>query len=92
LSQSRRRQKSRSRGCRAALLAADGPDLIVTAARLETALAELNEGDRLTQRIVGFQPGEERPAPVGGRMPGRAGWTGGFPVAANVTVVPESGP
>lgn len=46
---------------RAALLAVtDGAGTVVTAAHLDAALNELNEGGRLAQRLLGFhRPGEE---------------------------------
>jgi DNA polymerase III delta prime subunit len=52
---------------KAAVLAAAGSTgdrLVVTAAHLESALAELNEGCRLAQRIVGFRPDDEPSAPT----------------------------
>ena len=43
----------------AVLAAAEGPGLIVTGAHFEAALAELDEGGRLAQRLLGFRPAEE---------------------------------
>jgi hypothetical protein len=40
---------------------ADVADVVVTAAHLETALAELEEGGRLAQRLLGLRPGEPTP-------------------------------
>lgn len=43
----------------AVLAATEGGDLVVTGAHLEMALEELNEGGRLAQRLLGFQPAGE---------------------------------
>ncbi|HEV8637770.1 MAG TPA: AAA family ATPase [Chloroflexota bacterium] len=65
---------------KAALLAAeDGAGLVATGAHLEAAMAELNEGGRLAQRLLGFRPLEAaEPHPPGPHpMPPT-----GFPIAA----------
>lgn len=47
---------------KATLLAAtDEPGLVVTGAHLEAALADLDEGGRLAQRLLGFRPEQEPP-------------------------------
>jgi len=52
----------------AVALQIDG-DMVVTAAHSETALAELNQGGRLAQRLLGFRPMQEEPeAGVPGRL------------------------
>jgi ATP-dependent 26S proteasome regulatory subunit len=43
----------------ALLAAAEGSGTTVTGAHLEAALAELDEGGRLAQRLLGFRPGQE---------------------------------
>ncbi|HEV2235969.1 MAG TPA: hypothetical protein VGR57_04825, partial [Ktedonobacterales bacterium] len=48
----------------AAAASADGTEqagLVVTSAHLEMALAELDEGGRLAQRLLGLRPGEPTP-------------------------------
>ena len=65
---------------KAALLAAlDGEDANVTAAHLETALAELSEGGRLAQHILGFGPEREPPGAADPAPPRTAPATG-YPV------------
>ena len=60
---------------KAAVLAAEqGAGPVVTGAHLETALAELDEGGRLAQRLLGFRPGQDTPAPFRPTVPT------GFPV------------
>jgi hypothetical protein len=61
--------------------AAEQADLVVTAAHLETALAELDEGGRLAQRLLGLRPGEPTPgtAELSPPMPPMA--STGFPVS-----------
>ncbi|HEX6510367.1 MAG TPA: AAA family ATPase, partial [Chloroflexota bacterium] len=57
------------------LAAIEGADMIVTGAHVEAALAELDEGGRLAQRLLGFRPVQEhaesleRPIPPGSMMP-----------------------
>jgi hypothetical protein len=65
--------------------AAEQADLVVTAAHLETALAELDEGGRLAQRLLGLRPGEPTPgaAELAPPMPPLA--PTGFPVSHPVT-------
>jgi DNA polymerase III delta prime subunit len=56
----------------AAAESADGAehrDLVVTAAHLETALAELDEGGRLAQRLLGLHPGEPTPGGAAEQSP-----------------------
>ena len=60
---------------KAAVLAAEeGAAPAVTGAQLETALAELDEGGRLAQRLLGFRSGQKSPEPSRPTMPT------GFPV------------
>ena len=47
----------------ALLAAADGAGMVVTVAHVEAALAELSEGGRLAQRILGFRSAHEPPGP-----------------------------
>jgi hypothetical protein len=60
-------------------------DVVVTAAHLETALAELDEGGRLAQRLLGLRQGEPTPGaaelmpPIGSMAPT------GFPVSHTLT-------
>jgi hypothetical protein len=48
----------------AVIAATEGADLVVTGAHLETALAELDEGGRLAQRLLGFRAADEVDAPT----------------------------
>jgi AAA+ superfamily predicted ATPase len=65
---------------KAALLAAlDGEDANFIAAHLETALAELSEGGRLAQHILGFGPEREPPGAADPAPPRTAPATG-YPV------------
>jgi hypothetical protein len=43
----------------ATLAAVEGADMVVTGAHLEMALAELDEGRRLAQHLLGFYPAQE---------------------------------
>jgi hypothetical protein len=64
---------------RAALLAAEaGMGTIVSGSHLEAALAELNEGGKLAQRLLGFRPSGEPPSLTGTPTP-RQAWPTGFP-------------
>jgi cell division protease FtsH len=64
---------------------AEQADLVVTTAHLETALAELDEGGRLAQPLLGLRPGEPTPgaAELMPPMPPLA--PTGFPVSHTVT-------
>ena len=67
---------------KAAVLAApDGADMVVTGAHLEAALAELQEGGRLAQRLLGFGPAQEPADHAGVSSPSRPVTPTGFPVA-----------
>lgn len=65
----------------AILAAAEGGEMVVTHRHLDEALAELDEGGRLAQRLLGFRPevegGEEGMAVTGFPAPSavRTGWT-----------------
>lgn len=69
---------------KATLLAAtDAPEVVVTGRHLEAAMAELNEGGRLAQRILGFRPSAESfsqptPSPVQ-----RSSGPTGFPIGGS---------
>src|SRR5260221_7051652 len=67
---------------------ADVADVVVTAAHLETALAELDEGGRLAQRLLGLRPGEPTPgaAELAPPPPLRALAPTGFPMPVSHTV------
>jgi ATP-dependent 26S proteasome regulatory subunit len=64
---------------------AEHADLVVTAAHLETALAELDEGGRLAQRLLGLRPGEPTPGAAELSPPMRPMAPTGFPVSHTVT-------
>jgi hypothetical protein len=70
---------------------AEHADVVVTAAHLETALAELDEGGRLAQRLVGLRPSELTPGAAELAPPMRPMAPTGFPVRHTVTriVSPE---
>jgi SpoVK/Ycf46/Vps4 family AAA+-type ATPase len=77
---------------KAAVLAAaestDGAELagvVVTAAHLETALAELDEGGRLAQRLLGLRPSEPTPGAAELSPPMRPMAPTGFPVSHTFT-------
>jgi ATP-dependent 26S proteasome regulatory subunit len=79
---------------KAAVLAAaestDGAELagvVVTAAHLETALAELDEGGRLAQRLLGLRPSEPTPGAAELSPPMRPMAPTGFPVSHTFTRV-----
>lgn len=63
----------------AVLAAAEGEGMVVTGAHLEAALAELAEGGRLAQRLLGFHAGSE-PARAAPPPPSPVAAIG-FPVA-----------
>jgi hypothetical protein len=63
---------------KAALLAAEAGEGAVTGAHLETAMADLDEGGRLAQRLLGFRPLLEPPEGPAGV---HAGVATGFPAA-----------
>jgi hypothetical protein len=61
--------------------------MVVTGAHLETALAELDAGGRLAQRLLGFHPAQE---PIGVREtpgPSRPLAPTGFPAGRAAKVV-----
>jgi DNA polymerase III delta prime subunit len=62
----------------AVLAAAEGAGLVVTNAYMEMALAELDEGGRLAQRLLGFRP-ETELGDAGGAAPTHRGAPTGFP-------------
>jgi len=61
-------------------------EVVVTGAHLEAALAELQEGGRLAQRLLGFRPAQESADHVGSPSPSRPVAPTGFPVATAWTV------
>jgi hypothetical protein len=72
----------------AAAEGADGAaqaDVVVTAAHLATALAELDEGGRLAQRLLGLRPGEPTPGAAEPGFAMRPMVPTGFPVSHTVT-------
>jgi hypothetical protein len=67
---------------------ADGTEqagMVVTTAHLETALAELDEGGRLAQRLLGLRPGEPAPGVDEGTVPRRLTAPTGFPESQVLT-------
>ena len=72
---------------KAAVLAAtertDGAGVVVTAAHLEAALAELDEGGRLAQRLLGLRPGEPTPGAAELSPSARPMAPTGFPVVSH---------
>lgn len=65
---------------KAAVIAAiDGNGNTVRSGHLETALAELQEGGRLAQRLLGFRSPEEEYGSSEGVGPRRSQWPTGFP-------------
>jgi len=66
---------------KAAVLAAlEREDLVVTGAHLEMALAELDEGGRLAQRLLGFTPPQEVIPPGAAPPSSRSMPPTGFPM------------
>ncbi len=63
----------------AVLAATDGAGVVVTGEQLEAALAELDEGGRLAQRLLGFRAEPEPAGPDVMPMPPRAIRPTGFP-------------
>jgi SpoVK/Ycf46/Vps4 family AAA+-type ATPase len=63
---------------------AEHTELVVTAAHLETALAELDEGARLAQRLLGLRPGEPTPGAAELSPPMRPVAPTGFPTGHTV--------
>jgi hypothetical protein len=61
-------------------------EVVVTAAHIEAALAELDEGGRLAQRLLGLRPGEPTPgaAELAAPAPMRPMAPTGFPVSHTV--------
>jgi hypothetical protein len=78
---------------KAAVLAAaepaDGAGVVVTAAHLEAALAELDEGGRLAQRLLGLRPSEPTPGSAEQPPSARPMAPTGFPVSHIVTRIIE---
>jgi hypothetical protein len=67
---------------------ADGAEqagVVVTTAHLETALAELDEGGRLAQRLLGLRPGEPALGADEGSVPRRPMAPTGFPASHSLT-------
>ncbi len=64
---------------------AEHAEMVVTAAHLETALAELDEGGRLAQRLLGLRPSEPTPGAAELPPPTRPLAPTGFPVSHTVT-------
>jgi hypothetical protein len=68
--------------------AVEHADMVVTAAHLETALAELDEGGRLAQRLLGLRPGEPTPGAAELSPPMRPMAPTGFPAShAGIRIV-----
>ena len=70
----------------AVLAAAEGAGAVVTSTHLEAALAELQEGGRLAQRLLGFRSGQEPEEPA---QPPPSPWPPaptGYPSAGITTV------
>ena len=63
----------------AVLVAAEGAGMVVTGAHLEAALAELDEGGRLAQRLLGFRPAQEAAGAAETPGPTRPTAPTGFP-------------
>ncbi len=61
-------------------------DLVVTGAHLEMALAELDEGGRLAQRLLGFNPAQDVNAAGAALPPSRPMPHTGFPVGGTAVV------
>lgn len=74
----------------AVLAAAEGGGAVVTGAHLETALAELAEGGRLAQRLLGFRPPQESAGLPPTSAPPRPPPTG-FPAGATPLARVEPG-
>lgn len=65
---------------KAAVLAAlEGPEMVVTGAHVEEALAELDEGGRLAQRLLGFRPDEAGAGAMEDGSGAARRWRTGFP-------------
>jgi hypothetical protein len=60
---------------------AERTDVVVTSAHMETALAELDEGGRLAQRLLGLRPGESTPGAAELSPSMQPRMPTGFPVA-----------
>jgi hypothetical protein len=73
----------------ATLAAAEGAAMVVTGAHLETALAELDEGGRLAQRLLGFRPAQEPAGKVDTADPTRPTAPTGFPTVPAARWRPE---
>ncbi len=71
----------------ALLAAAEGADVAVTSAHLEAALADVNAGGRLAQRILGFRPPHDPAGPPDAPFPGRPMAPTGFPLGAITTTI-----
>jgi hypothetical protein len=71
------------------LAAAEGAGMVVTNAHLETALAELDEGGRLAQRLLGFRPPQEPTGTAATVGPSRAPAPTGFPAGMAARWRPE---
>jgi hypothetical protein len=73
----------------ATLAAVEGAGMVVTNAHLETALAELDEGGRLAQRLLGFRPPQEPTGTAATVGPSRAPAPTGFPAGMTARWRPE---
>jgi hypothetical protein len=73
----------------ATLAAAEGAGMVVTGAHLEAALAELDEGGRLAQRLLGFRPAQEAAGAAETAEPTRPRAPTGFPTGTAVRWRPE---
>ncbi len=68
----------------AVLAASESGPMVVTGAHLETALAELDEGGRLAQRLLGFRTDEPGSDPMDPRGLGGRSMSTGFPASRTV--------
>jgi len=68
------------------LAAMAGAEMVVTGAHLQAALAELQEGGQLAQRLLGLRPAQEPADHVGAPHPSRPMAPTGFPVVTTRTV------
>jgi hypothetical protein len=73
----------------AVLAVTEGAGMVVTNAHLETALAELDEGGRLAQRLLGFHPAQEPMGAAETAGPSRPMAPTGFPAVMAARWRPE---
>jgi len=68
------------------LAAMAGAEMVVTGAHLQAALAELQDGGRLAERLLGFRPAQESAERADPPLASRPMAPTGFPVATTRTV------